>query len=186
MVLVTCTFFIKVKDYTTRKKLEELFIGFWALMAVTVKNVGLWVVMPCSSETAWCFGGTYRLCLQGQRISLSCQLLLLVSCVSYSTTMKIEAVCSSSCRVWPHAVVCLYHKAMLWVSFTSPCLTLCIKILWEFIKNKKLHCNSCTPLIQPWLPYMLARVWRTSHIFACSACVPQEGTGNIWCIETHI
>jgi hypothetical protein len=28
-----------------------------------------WVLMPCSSETDRCFGGTYRMCLQDRRVS---------------------------------------------------------------------------------------------------------------------
>jgi hypothetical protein len=36
-------------------------VGFEVLTAVPVKSTVLWVVVPCSSWTAWHFGGIYRL-----------------------------------------------------------------------------------------------------------------------------
>jgi hypothetical protein len=43
--------------------------GVEVLIVMTMKNTVFWVVMPCKSETASHFGGTYSLNFQGQRIS---------------------------------------------------------------------------------------------------------------------
>jgi hypothetical protein len=61
------------------------------------------VVTKCSSETAKRFGGTYRLLLQGGRISYKnsktggkmSHLLLLISRLAYSPTVKMEVICAS-------------------------------------------------------------------------------------------
>jgi hypothetical protein len=47
-----------------------ILVGFDVLTSVTVKIIVLWDVMACSVlEVYQCFGGTYCLHLQGQRLS---------------------------------------------------------------------------------------------------------------------
>jgi hypothetical protein len=63
-----------------------------------------WVLIMCGSEKAQLFTGIYSLCFQGrkesqttnqQKVKLRLILLLLVSCLAYSLTLKMEAICSS-------------------------------------------------------------------------------------------
>jgi hypothetical protein len=76
---------------------------FQVLSAVTMKSTVLWVVPPCSSERVRRFGWTYRLHLftieewakQETSRSSACHFLLLVSCLTCSFTLKMEAICSS-------------------------------------------------------------------------------------------
>jgi hypothetical protein len=75
-------------------------VGFEVLTAVAVKSTIFWDITPCSTlKVNRRFGATYRLHLQGRRISRAELCLpaafLLVSCSSYSSTLKMEAICSS-------------------------------------------------------------------------------------------
>jgi hypothetical protein len=62
------------------------FVGFEIRTAVTIKCAFFWV--PCSLR------GTYRCHLQGRRIKAtsSCPMFMLVSCLAYSSTLKIDVV----------------------------------------------------------------------------------------------
>jgi hypothetical protein len=61
-------------------------------------RMALWVVM-CSSEKARRFGRTYRLHLHGRRVNQARGLLAsyfsLVSCLAYSSALKMESLYSS-------------------------------------------------------------------------------------------
>jgi hypothetical protein len=59
-----------------------------------MKIMILWIVTSLTSETAQCFGGTYRFPLQAESISSACSLHFLFPCLAYSLTLKTEVVCS--------------------------------------------------------------------------------------------
>jgi hypothetical protein len=68
------------------------------------KNTIFWDITPCRPLKVYRrFGGTYRLYLQGRRISRASSgfppAFTLVSCSAYSSTLKIEAICSSETSV---------------------------------------------------------------------------------------
>jgi hypothetical protein len=59
------------------------------------KSFTLWDVMTCSPlQINRCFGGTYHLHIQDRRISEAVHAIcfMLVSCVAYSLTLKMEAI----------------------------------------------------------------------------------------------
>jgi hypothetical protein len=76
-----------------------------------VKSSIFWGIMLCSPlKIDRRFGGTYRLFLQGRRISqrgnqnvvnvaLLATCFTLLSCLSYSSTLKMEALCSSETSI---------------------------------------------------------------------------------------
>jgi hypothetical protein len=67
-----------------------IFVGFEVLTAVVMKRSILWDIMTCCPlEVKRRFGGTSRLYLQG-RSSLLAICFMLVSCLSYSSTLKIK------------------------------------------------------------------------------------------------
>jgi hypothetical protein len=76
------------------------------LTAVVTMSSIFWDITPCSQlKVNRRFGGTYRLSLQSRRI---CQarnqeslphVFTLVSCLAYSSTLKMEATCSSETLV---------------------------------------------------------------------------------------
>jgi hypothetical protein len=68
----------------------------------TMKSVVSWIVKLCSSDMAKHVGGTYCFHIQGQRMSEArrqqgwlADCVLLVSCLAYTSTLKVETVCSS-------------------------------------------------------------------------------------------
>jgi hypothetical protein len=69
------------------------------------KSSFFWGISPCRQlKVNWLFGGTCRLHLQGRRISqarnqLESRCFGLVSCLSYSSTLKMEGTCSSETSV---------------------------------------------------------------------------------------
>jgi hypothetical protein len=74
--------------------------------AVTIKNAVFWDVAPCKSSVNRCFGGTYRLHLQGRKIHKrgnSVSSLQPPAHAGYSladfSTLKIEAIRSSETSV---------------------------------------------------------------------------------------
>jgi hypothetical protein len=78
-------------------------IRFGVLRAVTMKDGVFWIATPCSSERARRFGGTWRLHLQGWKVSQarnqqklisSLSLVLLVTYLAYFSALKMEATCS--------------------------------------------------------------------------------------------
>jgi hypothetical protein len=81
------------------------YVGFEVLTAVVMKNTIFWDITPCSPLSVNRFGGIYRLHLPCRRIrrarlqsesSWKAELCFtLVSCSAYSSTLKIEAICSS-------------------------------------------------------------------------------------------
>jgi hypothetical protein len=79
------------------------YAGFEVLTAVVMKSTVFWDITPYSSlNVNQRFGGTYCLHLQGQRISWARSQhesrwqaeALLVSCLAYSSTLKMEPICS--------------------------------------------------------------------------------------------
>jgi hypothetical protein len=71
-------------------------VGFYFLTAVVVKSSILWDIMPCSPLKAnQRFGGTCPLRL----LNLLATCFMLVSSLPYSSTLKIEAACSSETSV---------------------------------------------------------------------------------------
>jgi hypothetical protein len=48
---------------------RDLSVRSEVLAAVAMKSTAFWDVTPCSSESAWRFGGTYRLHLQDRRVN---------------------------------------------------------------------------------------------------------------------
>jgi hypothetical protein len=60
-----------------------------------MKNMIIWVVTFCSLGSVQRFGGTYCLYLSGSIVSFVCRLLMLASCLAYSSILKIEEICSS-------------------------------------------------------------------------------------------
>jgi hypothetical protein len=56
-----------------------------------------WDITPCSLlKVNRCFGGPYRLYLQGRSLPPA---FILVSCSTYTSTLKIEAICSNETSV---------------------------------------------------------------------------------------
>jgi hypothetical protein len=84
-------------------KREDL-VGFEVLTAVVMKSNIFWDITPCSPlQVNRHFGGTYRLhlfCLPSA--------FTLVSCSAYSSTLKIEAICSSETSVHFHRTIRRY------------------------------------------------------------------------------
>jgi hypothetical protein len=87
---------------------NNLILGFEVLTAVVMKSSIFWHITSCSSlKVNRHFGGTYYLHLQGQRISqeistnetLFVTCFMLVSCLAYSSTLKMEVICSSETSV---------------------------------------------------------------------------------------
>jgi hypothetical protein len=81
-------------------------VGFEVLTAVVMKSTIFWDIKPCSPlKVNRRFWRTYRLHFQGQRIGLARNQLYfppdftLVSCSAYSSTLKMEAICSSEATV---------------------------------------------------------------------------------------
>jgi hypothetical protein len=81
-----------------------MYVGFEVLAAVVAKSPVFWNITPCSAlEVSPRFRGTFRLHLQNRRIRQAVNqrerwqavLLLLVSCLAYSSTINTEATCSS-------------------------------------------------------------------------------------------
>jgi hypothetical protein len=76
----------------------------WVLTAVVMKSTVFWHITPCSPlKVIWCFGGTSRrakLCLPPD--------FTFVSCATYFSTLKMEAICSSETSVWLSA----YYTAL--------------------------------------------------------------------------
>jgi hypothetical protein len=82
-------------------------VGFDVLTAVVKKSPVFWNITPCRSlKVNRRFGGTCRLHVQGKTISkarnqhealLTC--FMLVSCLAYCSTLKMEATCSSKMSV---------------------------------------------------------------------------------------
>jgi hypothetical protein len=78
-------------------------IGFEVLTAVVMMCTIFWDITPCSQfKVSRSFGRTYRLHVQGRRISRATnvkagdkQSRLLATCSAYSSTLKMEAICSS-------------------------------------------------------------------------------------------
>jgi hypothetical protein len=77
------------------------FVGFEVFTAVVMKSIIFWDVTPCSPLS--CdrrFEGTYRLHLQGRRNNFSLPpAYLLVRAEIISSTLKMEAICSSETSV---------------------------------------------------------------------------------------
>jgi hypothetical protein len=74
---------------------------------MVMKSTILWDITPCSPlKVSRHFGGTYRLHLQSRRISRGrnqhqvAPTFTLVSCSAYSSTLKMEAICSSETSVY--------------------------------------------------------------------------------------
>jgi hypothetical protein len=94
---------IKVfSDFT----LHKFYVGFEVLTAVVKESSIFWDITPCSPlKVNWSFRGTYRFHLQDRRISRaryqweSRWQAKLVSCSAYSSTLKMEALCSSETSV---------------------------------------------------------------------------------------
>jgi hypothetical protein len=79
------------------------YVQLEVLTAVVQKSSIFWNITPCSPQKFnRCFGGTYRLYLQGERISharnnresLFSTCFPLVSCLVYSSTLKTDETCS--------------------------------------------------------------------------------------------
>jgi hypothetical protein len=73
-------------------------VRFEILTAVVIKSSIFWDISSCSLlKVNRRFGGTCRLHLQGRRISqaLLATCFILVYCLDYSSTLKMEAKCSS-------------------------------------------------------------------------------------------
>jgi REP element-mobilizing transposase RayT len=84
-----------LKSYTD--KLSQ-HVGFKVLTAVVMKNSVFWFIMPYSPlEVDRHFGVSSRHHRQGRRMLAIC--LTLVSCMDYSSTLKMEATCSSASSV---------------------------------------------------------------------------------------
>jgi hypothetical protein len=80
----------------TRKRISYIFRIFPSL-----KSFVFWHLTPCSPVKAnGCFGGTCRLHLQGRARNQAC--FMLVSRLAYSSTLKMEAICSSETSVDVH------------------------------------------------------------------------------------
>jgi hypothetical protein len=82
------------------------YVGFEVLTVVVVKSTIFWVIALCTPlKVNRRFGGTYRLHLQGGRISQARNHLcfppafILVSCFAYFSTLKMEATCASETSV---------------------------------------------------------------------------------------
>jgi hypothetical protein len=82
-------------------------VGLAVLAAVVTQSGSFWDITPGSPlKVNRRFGGTYRLHLQGRRISRSRKqqslppALKLVSCSAYSSTLKMEAICCSETSVY--------------------------------------------------------------------------------------
>jgi hypothetical protein len=76
------------------KNIDCGYPGFEVFIEVTMKSAVFWSVMPSSSGIVRRFGRTYRLHLQGLRTRSVCRILLLVSCLTYSLILKMDATCS--------------------------------------------------------------------------------------------
>jgi hypothetical protein len=89
---------------------SRVMVGYEVLIAVNMKSTIFWFVMLCTSERDQHFGRTYHLHLQGFKVSKArnqqkqaarwhtgsaFHLILLVSCLAYSSTAKMVAICSS-------------------------------------------------------------------------------------------
>jgi hypothetical protein len=78
-------------------------VGIEVLTAVVMKSTIFWDITPCSLlKVNRRFGGTYRLHLQGRRTSRASNLppaFTLVSCSVHSSTLKMEAICSSETSI---------------------------------------------------------------------------------------
>jgi hypothetical protein len=71
-------------------------VVFELLTVVVMKSTVFWDIMPCSPlKVNQRFRGAYHLHLQGRRISRARNQwqALLVSCVAYSSTLKMEVIC---------------------------------------------------------------------------------------------
>lgn len=81
---------------TTNSKLKSVYVGYEALTTVVVKSSILWNITPCNTlKINLCFGETCRFHLQSRnQREARRSLLTLVSCLIYSTTLKMKA-CSS-------------------------------------------------------------------------------------------
>jgi hypothetical protein len=76
-------------------------VGFEVFTAVVMKRIIFWDITPCSLLSVnQCFGGTYRLHLQGRRNKFSKkQANKQVLAELISSTMKMKAICSSETTV---------------------------------------------------------------------------------------
>jgi hypothetical protein len=70
-------------------------------MEMSIMGTDFWVVTSCNLDTAQCFGGTYRLHLlelkrrpskKPEEAGSKLSLVLLVSCLAYSMTLKMKKV----------------------------------------------------------------------------------------------
>jgi hypothetical protein len=85
---------------------KENYEVFGVLTAVVMKSIIFWDITPCSPmKVNRRSGGTYRLHLQGRRISWAktqqslAPAFTLVSCSAYSSSLKTEAICFSETSV---------------------------------------------------------------------------------------
>jgi hypothetical protein len=93
---------------------EQYDVGFEVFTAVVMKSIIFWVVTPCSLlRCNRRSGGTYRLHLQGRRkfqqvpaskqvaslVQGACHLLTGWFLLKFSSTLKMEAICSSETSV---------------------------------------------------------------------------------------
>jgi hypothetical protein len=106
-----CIFMTKLSKIAIEIRRREsllFYIGFEVLTAVAMKSIIFWDITPCSPlKVNRLLGGSYRLHLQGRRISrarnqresCSSPAFTPVSFLAYSSTLKMEAICSSETSV---------------------------------------------------------------------------------------
>jgi hypothetical protein len=103
--------FIQAENLLQIFSIKNYYVRFEVLATVIMKSSVFWDIMPCTLlKVNWHFGGTCCLHLQGQRISqasnqqergskeqvaLLAACFMLVTCLVYSLTLKMEATCSS-------------------------------------------------------------------------------------------
>jgi hypothetical protein len=94
-IFIICFFLIcslidwLIKDTVSSTKV----VGFQVLMVVTMKSTVVWDVLLYSPvQVHWCCRGMH--CIHPSRAPLA-TCFLLVTCMVYSSTVKMEAVCSS-------------------------------------------------------------------------------------------
>jgi hypothetical protein len=90
------------------KLLHHIHIGncylyrVWGFTAVVIKNSIFWDITPCSLlKFIQYFGGICGLHLKGWRlrVALLAACFMLVSCLAYSSTLKMAAICSNETSV---------------------------------------------------------------------------------------
>jgi hypothetical protein len=105
-----CGLWVCASVYPPVLLLRNNFVEFEVLTAVVMKSTNFWDITPCSLlSVKWRFGGIYRLHLQGRKHINSAKnqgesrclppVFTLVSCLTYFSTLKMEATCSSETSV---------------------------------------------------------------------------------------